>query len=47
MVGSMDRPVRAWDAAAEEKEERVAEEEPLQITLDGHPVAVVMRTPGA
>lgn len=24
----------------------VADEEPLQITIDGHPIAVVMRTPG-
>ena len=28
------------------REECVAVEEPLQITIDGHPVAVVMRTPG-
>jgi len=29
-----------------EKRDQVAVEEPLEIRLDGHPVAVVMRTPG-
>ncbi|MEO7099187.1 MAG: formate dehydrogenase accessory sulfurtransferase FdhD [Luteolibacter sp.] len=29
-----------------EKQDQVAVEEPLEIRLDGHPVAVVMRTPG-
>jgi FdhD protein len=29
-----------------EKHDQVAVEEPLEIRLDGHPVAVVMRTPG-
>jgi len=31
---------------AVEKHDQVAVEEPLEIRLDGHPVAVVMRTPG-
>jgi FdhD protein len=31
---------------AVEKQDQVAVEEPLEIRLDGHPVAVVMRTPG-
>jgi FdhD protein len=30
----------------EERHDEVAVEEPLEIRLDGHPVAVVMRTPG-
>ncbi|GAA5479257.1 formate dehydrogenase accessory sulfurtransferase FdhD [Haloferula helveola] len=42
----MDRGFSARSAEGKIKEERVAVEEPLQITLDGHPVAVVMRTPG-
>ena len=42
----MDQPVPARTADGQPKTERVAVEEPLQITLDGHPVAVVMRTPG-
>ncbi len=33
-------------AGCETLEDSVAEEEPLQITVDGFPVAVVMRTPG-
>jgi len=32
---------------ATDMQDRVAVEEPLEIRLDGHPVAVVMRTPGA
>ena len=31
---------------AVKKQDEVAVEEPLEIRLDGHPVAVVMRTPG-
>ncbi|GAA5482784.1 formate dehydrogenase accessory sulfurtransferase FdhD [Haloferula sargassicola] len=42
----MDRLVPARAADGSLKDERVAVEEPLQITLDGCPVAVVMRTPG-
>lgn len=42
----MDRSFLARGADGSEKEERVAVEEPLQVTLDGHPLAVVMRTPG-
>ena len=36
----------AKDADGVSKDERVALEEPLQITLDGRPIAVVMRSPG-
>ena len=32
--------------AAREREDRVAAEEPLEISIEGHSVAVVMRTPG-
>ena len=42
----MDRSITVRDASGDTKAERVALEEPLQITLDGSPVAVVMRTPG-
>lgn len=42
----MDRAITVVDARGNSKPERVAVEEPLQITLDGCPVAVVMRTPG-
>ncbi len=42
----MDREVDACDEASAGRREFVALEEPLQLTLDGHPVAVVMRTPG-
>lgn len=42
----MDRSVSARAADGSPKSERVAVEEPLQITLDGCPIAVVMRTPG-
>lgn len=42
----MDQPVPATDAQGRRKTEHVVVEEPLQITLDGHPVSVVMRTPG-
>ena len=40
-------PIVAVDAAGErEVEDRVAVEEPLEIRLEGRPVAVTMRTPG-
>jgi len=42
----MDIDVDAQDSSGAPRSEAVAIEEPLQITLDGHPVAVVMRTPG-
>ncbi|MBB5352768.1 FdhD protein [Haloferula luteola] len=42
----MDRSFSARAADGSPKNERVAVEEPLQITLDGCPIAVVMRTPG-
>lgn len=42
----MDVNVEARDPSGAPRSEAVAIEEPLQITLDGHPVAVVMRTPG-
>ncbi len=38
--------VRCSPAGGVEASDRVAVEEPLEIRLDGHPVAVVMRTPG-
>jgi FdhD protein len=43
------RPItllRCGPQGATEKSDLVAVEEPLEIRLDGHPVAVVMRTPG-
>ena len=42
----MDRQIPATDAQGDPKTEHVVVEEPLQITLDGHPISVVMRTPG-
>lgn len=42
----MDRSVDVRDASGGARAESVAVEEPLQITLDGCPVAVLMRTPG-
>jgi FdhD protein len=42
----MDKEVIAIDAEGQEAPDQVAVEEPLQITVDGHPVAVTMRTPG-
>lgn len=36
----------AFDATGEEGPDQVVVEEPLQIVVDGHPVAVTMRTPG-
>lgn len=38
---------RHGPGGAEKTSDRVAVEEPLEIRLDGHPVAVLMRTPGA
>ncbi|MEO5913550.1 MAG: formate dehydrogenase accessory sulfurtransferase FdhD [Luteolibacter sp.] len=37
---------RRHPGGSEETHDQVAVEEPLEIRLDGHPVAVVMRTPG-
>ena len=42
----MDQSVSVITASGVSKLDRVAVEEPLQITIDGHPVAVLMRTPG-
>jgi FdhD protein len=42
----MDQSVSVITSCGEEKLDRVAVEEPLQITIDGHPIAVLMRTPG-
>ncbi len=42
----MDREVTARDAEGAAVAEAVAVEEPLQIVVDGVPVAVTMRTPG-
>jgi FdhD protein len=42
----MDKPVNAIDAAGAEVTDHVVVEEPLQIVVDGHAVAVTMRTPG-
>lgn len=41
-----ERQVTATDAGGESAPDFVAVEEPLQIVVDGHPVAVTMRTPG-
>jgi len=38
--------VEVWKLGAGALEDRVATEEPLEIRLDGHPVAVTLRTPG-
>lgn len=38
--------IHSGPAGALKKRDQVAVEEPLEIRLDGHPVAVVMRTPG-
>lgn len=40
------RVLRFADAGAQGREDHVAAEEPLQIRLNGEPVAVLMRTPG-
>lgn len=42
----MDKQVTATDANGIEGPDQVVIEEPLQIVVDGHPVAVTMRTPG-
>ena len=42
----MDKDVVITTQRGEHATDQVAVEEPLQITVDGHPVAVVMRTPG-
>jgi FdhD protein len=42
----MDKQVMATDADGTAGPDRVVVEEPLQIVVDGHPVAVTMRTPG-
>ncbi|MFD0893350.1 formate dehydrogenase accessory sulfurtransferase FdhD [Luteolibacter ambystomatis] len=42
----MDKEVIVRHPDGGEAPDRVAVEEPLQITVDGHPVAVLMRTPG-
>lgn len=42
----MDKDVLAVNAAGEHAPDTVVIEEPLQIVVDGHPIAVTMRTPG-
>lgn len=42
----MDKRVLATDGEGVEAEDHVVVEEPLQVVVDGHPVAVTMRTPG-
>jgi FdhD protein len=42
----MDKHVMATDADGARVPDQVVIEEPLQIVIDGHPVAVTMRTPG-
>lgn len=43
----MNYPIARYSPeGVEELDDHVADEEPLQITVDGFPVAVVMRTPG-
>lgn len=42
----MDQAVVATDADGNHAPDHVVVEEPLQIVVDGHPVAVTMRTPG-
>jgi FdhD protein len=42
----MDKQVMASDADGREAADHVVVEEPLQIMVDGHPIAVTMRTPG-
>ena len=44
---SKESDLRRWEAGSPADDtDRLAAEEPLQIVVDGHPVAVVMRTPG-
>jgi FdhD protein len=41
-------PIRRWSAGGwAELDDRVAAEEPLQLSLNGKPLSIVMRTPGA
>ncbi|HEY1122769.1 MAG TPA: formate dehydrogenase accessory sulfurtransferase FdhD, partial [Haloferula sp.] len=42
----MDKHVMAIDAEGAQVPDQVVIEEPLQIVIDGHPIAVTMRTPG-
>jgi FdhD protein len=42
----MDKHVMATDADGTQVPDQVVIEEPLQIVIDGHPVAITMRTPG-
>jgi len=42
----MDKQVTATDAEGAQVPDQVVIEEPLQIVIDGHPIAVTMRTPG-
>ncbi len=42
----MDKQVMTTDATGAAGPDQVVLEEPLQITVDGHPIAVTMRTPG-
>ena len=42
----MDKQVKATAADGAQTPDHVVIEEPLQIVVDGHPVAVTMRTPG-
>jgi FdhD protein len=42
----MDKQVMTRNAQGQEAADHVVVEEPLQITVDGRPVAVTMRTPG-
>ena len=42
----MHKRVPATDGEGAEAADQVVVEEPLQIIVDGHPVAVTMRTPG-
>lgn len=42
----MDKRVPATDGEGADAADQVVVEEPLQIVVDGHPVAVTMRTPG-
>lgn len=42
----MDKQVGAINADGNDSPDQVAIEEPLQIVVDGHPLAITMRTPG-
>ena len=39
--------IRRWDGGWSAEDDRVAAEEPLQLSLDGEPLSVIMRTPGS